>query len=189
MQTLILNGSPHPDGHTMCLVRELTAGLSGEHQIIHCYNAHIAPCTDCRVCRNQPACIIEDDMQAVYPLLEQCDNLVLASPVYYASLTGRLLDVISRFQRYDSASRFRGAPIPVKPKKATVLLTCGGSGGTQTAFRAATIILHELGASEIFPLICSSRTDTVPASEDTAAVHLVHHAADWFNAAGNSAKS
>lgn len=180
MKTLILNGSPHPEGDTMHLVRELTNRLDGECRIIHCYSAQIVPCTDCRACRAQDLCVIDDEMQSVYPLFEQCDRLVLASPIYYASLTGRLLDVVSRFQRYDSARRFRHAPTPIVPKKAAVILTGGGSGGAQTVYGTAKIILKELGAEAIFPLICSSHTDTVPASEDAAALHRVQEAADWF---------
>lgn len=183
MNTLILNGSPHPEGETMLLVRALTDRLRGKSHLIHCYTAHIAPCTDCRACRVQDSCVLADDMQAVYALYEQCDNLILASPVYYASLTGRLLDAVSRFQRYDAARRFRHAAIPVKPKRAAVILTCGGSGGAGTAFTAAEIILKELGATEIFPLICSAHTDTVPAADDSAALHLVREAAAWFNQA------
>lgn len=165
----------------MHLVRALTDRLRGECELIHCYSAQIAPCTDCRACRAQDGCVIPDEMQSLYPLFEQCDNLVIASPIYYASLTGRLLDVVSRFQRYDSARRFRHAPTPIMPKKAAVILTCGGSGGVQTVYGTANIILKELGAKEIFPLICSSRTDTVPASEDAAALHQVQEAAAWFN--------
>lgn len=184
MKTLILNGSPHPNGDTMFLVRALTDRLHGECRIIHCYAARIAPCADCRACREQDMCVIADEMQAVYPLMEECDNLILASPIYYASLTGRLLDVVSRVQRYDAAKRFRHISPPLKPKKGAVILTCGGSGGVQTASAAANIILRELGAKEVFAPICSTHTDTVPASEDAAALRSVQEAAAWFHQAG-----
>ena len=180
MHTLILNGSPHTDGNTMTLVHALTANLPGDCTVIHCYETAIAPCTDCRACRTRSGCVIKDEMQTVYPLLEQCDNLVIASPVYYASLTGRLLDVISRFQCYDSAKRFRHAETAVRPKRGAAILTCGGSGGESYVYRTSAIILRELGAKEVYPLICSSHTDTVPASADDDVLAQIRLASDWL---------
>ena len=69
MKTLILFGSPHTDGDTAALISALTAKLSGEYKLINCYTADIAPCADCRCCRERLYCPINDEMQAVYEYL------------------------------------------------------------------------------------------------------------------------
>ena len=96
--TLILNGSPHPNGDTAHALKFLTTHLNGSVKQISAYIAKVAPCTDCRRCKIQAGCAIEDEMQQIYPLLESCDNLVLASPLHFSELTGPLLSLCSRLQ-------------------------------------------------------------------------------------------
>ena len=80
MKTLILNGSPHKQGDTAFLIQTLTAHLPGTYKIVSAYTAKIAACIDCRACREQFGCRIQDEMQEIYQYLEQCDAVVLASP-------------------------------------------------------------------------------------------------------------
>ncbi|MGN1225158.1 MAG: NAD(P)H-dependent oxidoreductase, partial [Ruminococcus sp.] len=63
MKTLILNGSPRKNGDTAFLIQKLTEQLHGEYKIVNAYTANIAPCIDCRKCREQYGCIIDDEMQ------------------------------------------------------------------------------------------------------------------------------
>ena len=46
MKTLIINGSPRPNGNTAALLRELKAQLEGEVLEISAFYDHIAPCLD-----------------------------------------------------------------------------------------------------------------------------------------------
>ena len=70
MKTLILNGSPRKDGDTVFLINKLLSRLQGEYKIIDCYTADIAPCIDCRCCREKLSCPIRDEMQEIYAYLE-----------------------------------------------------------------------------------------------------------------------
>ena len=107
MKTLILNGSPRPDGDVSALIAALRGSLSGE--VMELAPEGISGCTDCRCCWRQAGCAIEDGMQAVYPFYEACDNLVLASPVWFSTLSGPLLNLAGRLaQPYFAARRFRG---------------------------------------------------------------------------------
>ncbi len=63
MKTLILNGSPRKDGDTVFLIKKLLSRLQGEYKIVDCYAADIAPCIDCRCCREKLSCPIRDEMQ------------------------------------------------------------------------------------------------------------------------------
>ena len=84
MKTLILNGSPRKSGDTTALICALTGHLQGEYRIIDCHFTNIAPCMDCRCCREKLSCPINDKVQEIYDYLSDCDNLILASPVHYA---------------------------------------------------------------------------------------------------------
>ncbi len=170
MKTLILNGSPHPQGDTAALVDAFTAGLEGEYRLTDCYSTDISPCTDCRVCRESLFCPVGDGMQEIYAFLAECDNVVIASPVHYGELSAMLMKIAGRFQMYSSALIFRRETLPVKAKCGAVILTQGGSGGWERAYETAQLIFRSLGIIEVLPPVCSASTDTLPAAEDKSAL-------------------
>jgi multimeric flavodoxin WrbA len=59
----------------------------------------IAGCMACEYChgKGNGACIQKDDMQELYPLLAEAEVLVLASPVYYFTLSAQIQAPIQRF--------------------------------------------------------------------------------------------
>lgn len=181
MHTLILNGSPHKNGDTAALIAALREGLLGEVTQIDCYHSNISPCTDCRWCTKNPGCVIPDAMQDVYPVLEDCDNIVIASPVYFSLPTAPLLGVCSRIQTYFCASFFRNTPVPIKPKRGGILLVGGGSGSTDPAEATARRLLKYMKARQVGPIVASLATDQTPACNDLAALKAARTLADFLN--------
>lgn len=180
MKTLIFNGSPRKNGDTAALMKVLTSELSGECKVVECYRADISPCVDCRACRTQNRCAIDDEMQEIYAYIADCDNVVIASPIYYNELTGKLLDTASRFQMYFSARFFRNKQPEIKPKKGGVILVGGGDGDPERAFSTARILLHQINVTDIFPLVCSHGTNTIAAQDDKQAAGEVKRLARFL---------
>ena len=79
MKTLIFNGSPRNNGGTATLIKELEKSLAGDVNVISSYKANISPCIDCS---------LDDEMQKVYRLIDEADNIIIASPIYLGELTG-----------------------------------------------------------------------------------------------------
>ncbi len=100
MKTLIFIGTPRKNGDTMALVNEFTNQLEGEYKIIDAYDCDIQPCIDCRYCWKNDGCCLNDEMQEVYKYIQECDNILIASPLYFSQLTGQLLAITSRLQTY-----------------------------------------------------------------------------------------
>ena len=181
MKTLILNGSPRRNGDTAALLSVLRARLAGGYKEVCCYYEDISPCIDCRRCRKELRCPIDDGMQDIYRYIEECDNVVIASPVYFNELTGKLLDTASRLQMYFSARYFRHEDTGIKPKKGGVILVGGGDGDPQKAYSTARILLHHINTTEIFPLVCSHGTEEVPAADDKNTVEGTKRLAGFLN--------
>ena len=179
MKTLILNGSPRKKGDTAALINALIQDLPGEVQVLNVFEQKVSSCVDCRYCRTHAGCAVRDEMQSIYPLIEQCDNVVIASPIWFASLTGPLLTLASRAQCYFSARFFRNEPM-IGGKKGAIMLSAGSTGGAESALRTATILLRELGAEQIAPPALASHTDAVPAAEDEAALAAVREIATFL---------
>lgn len=106
MKTLILNGSPRKNGDTVSLIKKLTQQLNGEYKIVDAYYSNISACVDCRYCWNNEGCSINDEMAEIYDYIVGCDNVVIASPIYFSQPTGKLLDICSRFQTIFQQSIF-----------------------------------------------------------------------------------
>lgn len=170
MKTLIINGSPRKKGDTAALLERVKAGLAGTVVQIEAFEAAVAPCRDCRYCRTHAGCCIADGMQAVYATIEECNNIILVSPVWFGALSGPLLSLASRVQTYFSAACFRKEKPFKAPKKGGVILSAGGTGGAEAAYKTATIILRQLGVVGEIPLAASLQTDVLPALQDQKAL-------------------
>lgn len=181
MKTLIFNGSPRKNGDTAGLLKILEEDLGGEIIRIDAYYCNISPCIDCRYCQSHEGCSISDEMTAVYGHISDCDNIVIASPIYFSELTGPLLCVGSRLQTYFCSGFFRGKKIVLKPKKGAVILVGGGDGSSNKAESTAKILLRFMGVSEILPTVCSHNTNTVPAVNDSEAIRGIIGLAEKLN--------
>lgn len=181
MKTLIFNGSPRKNGDTAKLLEVLRENLSGEILVVDCYFDNISPCFDCRKCREINACVIDDYMQQVYPFLEKCDNVVVATPIYFSQPTGRYLDVASRFQRYFSQDFFAKKPCKIKPKRGGVILVGGGTGNPENAEKSIKITLKMINTTRFLPTVVFHNTDKISAKDDQKAQNDVKNLAVMLN--------
>lgn len=87
-------------------------------KIVNVCQKKIAGCLACEYChtKGNGQCIQQDDMQDVYPLLQEAEMIVLASPIYYHSFTGQLQCAINRIYALDK---------PKNLKKAALILSSG----------------------------------------------------------------
>lgn len=181
MKTLIINGSPRKNGDTAALIDELTKHLAGEIRVISCHD-NISPCIDCRCCWTHAGCAVKDGMQEIYEYLIDCDNVVLASPIWFSSLSGPVLNLTSRFQTYFSAKRFRNEAVYRKPKKGLILLVGGHAGTEIHPLETARMILRTAGCvKEDIASVVSMNTDEVPAKEDFSALGQIRKEAERLN--------
>lgn len=177
MKTLIINGSPRKHGDTQALIDAFVSGLGGEYRIISREDG-ISPCIDCRYCWTHDGCAVQDAMQNVYACLADCDAVVLASPVWFSSLSGPALDIGSRLQTYFARRFFRHLPSPLTKKRGVILLA-GAQPGTELGpiANAKTILGLANIAKDDITVVCSMHTDTIPAVMDTAALDAARAAA------------
>ena len=185
VKTLVWNGSPRKNGSTYFLVSELSRRLCGEIRNIDVYREEIRPCVDCRACWKQAGCVQEDAMRKIYTDLEACDNIVIASPVYYSELTGPLLSALSRLQMYYAARRFLKMDLIPKPKRGAVILCGGGEGSARTAETTARCLLKQMNA-ETDAVISSLHTDETGSWDDLDALSQIQSLAAFWNGSSDA---
>ncbi len=100
-QIVLLNGSPRKNGNTAALAKAFAQGAeSAGHTVTGIFldGLSIHGCKGCfggdsaRAC----PCVQRDSMDSVYPLVRECQVLVLASPLYYWNLSGQLRTAMDR---------------------------------------------------------------------------------------------
>ena len=119
MNILILQGSPRAKGNTAWMAEEYRkAAEAAGHKVTLVDVAHrkIAGCLACDYCRGKGngTCIQKDDMQEIHPLLAEAEVLVLASPIYYFTLSAQIQAPIQRIYSMNK---------PGKLKKMAMLLS------------------------------------------------------------------
>jgi len=180
MKTLIFNGSPRKNGNTAAWIKEFLNGLDGEYRIVNAYHCNIKPCIDCRYCWKNPGCSQRDEMQEIYGDIQECDHILIASPVYFSELTGQLLAVLSRLQTYWCARYLRKETPIARKKRGGILLAGGGTGPMDKAVDTAKILLHEMNA-ECIGTACAHNTDSISPLDDKNAMESMKWIRAKFN--------
>ena len=147
-QILILKGSPREKGNSATLADRLAAGATAagaQVESIYLHSLDIRPCDACDLCKDPGSgCVIEDDMQPLYPKLAEADAIVLASPIYWFTFSAQLKLCLDRWYAFQS-SRYQ----EIKDKPFGIILTYGdtdlySSGGINAlhTFESMARFLH-----------------------------------------------
>jgi multimeric flavodoxin WrbA len=94
-------GSPRRNGNTAILLREAVRGAREEGVDIEevvLRDQVISPCMEIYGCIEDGRCAIEDDFQRVRDLILRSDGLMLASPVFFYSVSAHTKAFMDRFQ-------------------------------------------------------------------------------------------
>ncbi len=107
---LMINGSPHGKGNTYTALHEMETIFAQEHmesEIIHIGNKNIRGCIACYSCKKNGKCVFDDAVNETAAKFEECDGLVIASPVYYASANATLIAFLDRLFYSTSFDKIR----------------------------------------------------------------------------------
>ncbi len=91
--------SPRRGGNTEILVAEAlnaARSLGCETELILLSDKKITPCDGCNSCRKTKRCVIMDDMQAIYGIMDKADGIILGTPSYFNNVTAQAKAVIDR---------------------------------------------------------------------------------------------
>jgi len=115
-QILILLGSPREKGNSAILAERAAEGAlsaGAEVESIYLHGLDIRPCDACDLCKEPGSgCVIEDDMQPLYPKLAKAEAILLASPIYWFTISAQLKLCLDRCYAFQSS---RWAEMSGKP--------------------------------------------------------------------------
>jgi multimeric flavodoxin WrbA len=94
-------GSPRRNGNTSVLLRSAVQGAQSVGASVHeivLRDMKISPCLEIYGCKQTGRCAIKDDFQQVYDLLMQCRGLMLASPIFFYTVSAHTKILMDRCQ-------------------------------------------------------------------------------------------
>ena len=94
-KVLVILGSPRRKGNSALLAGAIARGAKAagaEVETLFLHGLSIAPCKACMACQKSGSkgCSIDDDMQAIYRKMLEADAWVLATPVYWFTMSAQL---------------------------------------------------------------------------------------------------
>lgn len=132
MKILGIIGSKRKTGNTSCLVQTALKAAQkkgAETELIFLGDYSIKDCTGCEGCKDTLKCVINDDMQKIYPLLLEADGIILGSPTYFYNISADMKAFIDRcycFEIFaeDDRSCWMGVNEVLGGKYAVVIAVC-----------------------------------------------------------------
>ncbi|MCQ9206697.1 MAG: flavodoxin family protein [Omnitrophica bacterium] len=125
MYVLGISGSPRIGGNTGLLLDEALLGASvqgAEVEKIILNKLKMRPCQECETVKDDGTCKIEDDFQALFGKIKKADALILASPIFFGSLSAQTKIMIDRFQCYWRYKYVLKKPVPENMKRGGLIL-------------------------------------------------------------------
>ena len=106
-KVLIIGGSPRKDGNSAALCEQFAKGASeagNQVEYISLSGKKIGFCTACYACEGGE-CPQKDDVPGIIAKMLDADVIVLATPVYFYTMSAQLIDIalrrIHRFRKAD----------------------------------------------------------------------------------------
>ncbi|MCQ2259322.1 MAG: flavodoxin family protein [Bacteroidaceae bacterium] len=128
MKVLLINGSPRQKGNTNIALSEIAQQLKKqgvESEIMWIGNKAVRGCIACNKCRENGDCRCvfgdQDITNEVIAKMDECDAVIIGSPVYYGQPSGQLLCLQQRML-YAGGANFQG-----KPAAAVTICRRGGA--------------------------------------------------------------
>jgi multimeric flavodoxin WrbA len=93
-KVLVILGSPRKKGNSAILADQITKGAVAEKakvETVYLHGMQISACQACMNCQKKRStgCAIQDDMQDIYLKLIEADAWVIASPVYWFTMSAQ----------------------------------------------------------------------------------------------------
>lgn len=151
---IVLNGSPRKNGNTSALVKAFREGAeSAGHSVTEFWleGMKINGCRGCCAGGKNPEspCVQKDDMEQIYPAYKEADVVVLASPLYYWTISGQLKCAFDRLFAVAECD-----PSYTNPRKDSALLMAAeGNGFEETVYWYDRLMGH-IGWKDCGKVLC-----------------------------------
>jgi multimeric flavodoxin WrbA len=136
-------GSPRKGGNSDLLLDSFIQGAQdqgAEVRRVYVRDLDISGCRECNGCEKTGTCVVQDDMQDIYALLDEADVITLSSPIFFYGLSSQLKAMIDRAQAMWARKRLEEKTAKTQETKGRGCLLAVGATRGEKLFLCAQMI-------------------------------------------------
>lgn len=191
MKTLLaVSASPRRNGNSELLLKAFCHGAEDagwQVETLRLNDLNFRPCQACDRCAKDGHCILQDDMQTVYPKIITADALVVATPVYFGSMAAQLKMFIDRFQCWWHAKYNLKTPFVADEEQRKGFFICVGAikkkEYCESAVQIVKVFFHNINHSYVGSVCFRGYDEKGAIREEPQILEEVYEAGKKFAAA------
>lgn len=127
---VLVDASPRQGGNSEIVVDTLAEALAGCEVTV--FKMREKDCRFCRACaacqgKETQMCVQRDDITALLPVIDQCDAIVMATPIYNQQITAQAKLFIERWYPFFNREKKNWSNTSRQGKKAALVCSFWGS--------------------------------------------------------------
>ncbi|MDR5659468.1 flavodoxin family protein [Serpentinicella sp. ANB-PHB4] len=147
VKVVAIVGSPRKNKNNDLLLSHILKGLTTNEEEMHidkyhAYDLNIKPCIACDGCTRKLGCVFKDDMTEIYQKFNEADIVIIASPLYFNSVSAQLKAIIDRCQAiWSSKYVLKNSMINQNKKRIGYFISTAGMPYSSELFSAAIPVM------------------------------------------------
>ncbi len=132
MKILGIQGSPRLKGNTSILLDTFlkkAEKLGAIWEKVEVARVNISPCIECGKCDEDGYCVLDDEMQKIYPKIWESDLIILATPMFFYGPTAQVKALIDRSQALWTRKYVKKLEDPGRKHRKGVFIGVGATKG------------------------------------------------------------
>lgn len=148
---LAISSSPRRGGNSELRLQAFNQGVEKEGCVaktVRVNDLKFRPCQACDRCSTTGKCVLQDDMQSIYPLVASASGMVIATPIFFGTLCAQLKMFIDRFQCWWHAKYRLNNPLVKLEEDRPGFFLCVGAlknkAYSESALAVAKVFFHNV---------------------------------------------
>lgn len=182
---LLVDASPRKGGNSEVIVDTLADDLNDcEVAVFKMREKNCQPCQACAACQKKETqmCVQKDDITFLLPVIDQCDAVVMATPIYNQQVCSQAKLFIERFYPFFNLKMKNLSNTSKQGKKAALVCSFWGSDVNVIQKYADWTVsgFSQMGAENTKAVLFSNIPDRGDILKNEEYVEQVHELAKWL---------
>lgn len=185
-KVIIVDASPRKGGNSDVITEKLCAEIKGKDvEVFKIREKNVNPCHGCDACKgkDKAGCVQKDDIGALIPEIDDCDGIVLISPIYFGQVNGQAKSFIDRMYCFFDPSKPGMSNASRNDKKAALICACGaGPVEVYGPYAASTVnSFNATGVAETKTYVCNDVNAPGSVKDNAEHMKAVSEIAAWLS--------
>lgn len=182
---LLVETSPRRNGNCEIITDMIAGDLKGENVTVFKMREKTCnPCMACGECQGKDTqmCVRKDDITPLLPVIEECDAILVVTPIYNQQITSRAKLFIERFYPFFNAAKKNMSNTHKFGKKAALVCVCWGSPiETVKAYADWTVSgFSQIGAEEFRSCVFNGLAAPGDVKNHPDYLESIHELSKWL---------